>query len=79
MIGKYDLVVDDVAGWFAENRKEITPQDIVPILRRHFDTEEDLNREVDRFLQFLQTPKGRESWRIALRSHIESKPVNLIE
>jgi len=76
-----DACLNEVADWFIKNRRQITPKDIDPILRRHCESED----EVKKFISFLETESGQLRFKILLREkkgtqespgqHVNPKPI----
>lgn len=66
-----DACLNEVADWCFKNRRQMTPKDIDPILRRHCESED----EVKKFISFLETEPGQLRFRTLLREKKEARPM----
>ena len=65
-----DTCLKDIADWFVKNRRSITTAEIRVILRKHCESD----AEVEKFLQFLETEPGQTRFRTLLRERKGPKP-----
>jgi hypothetical protein len=62
-----DTCLKEIADWYVKNRRKITPPKLLPILQKHCESEE----EIEKFVSFLETEPGQLRFKTLLRETIK--------
>jgi len=63
-----DTCLGEIADWYIENKREMSPKELEPIVSKHYQDE----KETVKFVQFLATESGKLRFKTLLREREEA-------